>query len=108
MDLPQLEQWDTDPRLHDATVEKIVIFRRLIVTLFVLIAGMFLLMLWVLGSPDSHRENAAALSSAATWPDGSAKTSHDWWANAAVHIPTQVAQPPAPGSPPGQPQPQHG
>lgn len=103
MDLPQLEQWNANPALHQSTVEKITIFRRLIVTLFALIAATFILMLWVLGSPDSYQENAATLGPAAAWPDGSAKTSNDWWANAAGHPPRQVAQPPS--STPAQPQP---
>lgn len=103
MDLPQLERWNTEPQLRASTLEKITIFRRLVVTLFALIAATFILMLWVLGSPDSHQENAAAPGVFATWPDGSPKTSHDWWANAAAHPPSQVAQPPAPAQAPASP-----
>lgn len=105
MDVPlKTEQWNTAPEVREAAAERITLFHRLIVTLFALIAMNILLMLWVLGAPDSHQENAAAAGPAATWPDGSAKTSHDWWANAATaHPRKQVAQPPA--ATPAQPQP---
>ena len=95
MDLPQLQQWSTDPQLKASALEKATLLKRLVAALFVLIAATFVLMMWVLGSPDSYQENAAAAGPAATWPDGSAKTPHDWWAKANGKPGGQVAQPPA-------------
>jgi hypothetical protein len=105
MDRLQLEQWNTDPRLREAMTERVTILHRLVAMLAALIAATAILMLWVLGSPDSHQENGAVAS--VTWPDGSPKTSHDWWANAGGHPPGQVAQPPAPASAPSPPPPPH-
>ena len=106
MDLSQLPQWKADPALKDSMLEKATILRRLVGTLAVLIAGTFLLMLWVLGSPDSHQEHVAATGPSSTWPDGSAKTPQDWWAKAkgGSHSSShQVAQPPATAPAQGQP-----
>lgn len=97
-----------EPLPQDWMREKSTIFRRMVGTLLVLIAATFVLMMWVLGSPDSYQEHQAAAGPAATWPDGSAKTGQDWWAKAAGGQPGhQVAEPPAVPSP-AQPQPDRG
>jgi len=103
MDLPQLQDWTAaDPQLRQSTHERVRIFKWLVGSLFTLIAATFVLMLWVLGSPDSYQEHAAVEGPSSTWPDGSAKTGQDWWAKAGGKPPAQVAQPPA--SAPQQPQ----
>jgi hypothetical protein len=93
------------PWMQEWMSEKVTIFRRLVGTLLGLIAAMFILMMWVLGSPDSYQEHQAAAGPSATWPDGSAKTGQDWWANAGGRPAGQVAQPPAS---PAQPEPNRG
>jgi len=93
MDLPQLQDWaSTEPQLKQATLERIKIFKWLVGSLLTLIAATFVLMLWVLDYGDSYQEHMATQGPASTWPDGSARTAHDWWAKAGG----QVAQPPAP------------
>ena len=102
MDLPQLEDWaDSKPQLKQSTLEKVRIFRWLVGSLFTLIAATFVLMLWVLGEPDSYQEHAAVEGPSSTWPDGSAKTAQDSSWDKGGH---QVAQPPA-AAPAQQPQP---
>jgi hypothetical protein len=93
MDLPQLEDWaDSKPQLKQSTLEKVRIFRWLVGSLFTLIAATFVLMLWVLGEPNSYQQHAAAAGPSSTWPDGSARTPEDSSWDKAGH---QVAQPPA-------------
>lgn len=107
MDLSQLQEWRADPQLKQSTLEKAAIFRRMVITLFALIAGTFALMLWVLSYGDSYQEHQAAAGPSSTWPDGSAKTGQDWWATAHGHSTRQVAQPPSAPSP-TQPSPNRG
>jgi hypothetical protein len=103
MDLKETEEWAaTVPPLKQATVERVKIFRWLVGSMLTLIAATFVLMLWVLDYGDSYQEHMAVSGPASTWPDGSAKTGHEWWAKAGGKPPTQVAQPPAPSQ---QPQP---
>lgn len=103
MDLSQLQKWHVDPQLKESTLEKATIFRRMVVTLLALIAGTFALMLWVLSYPNTYEEHQAVIGPSATWPDGSAKTGQDWWANAPGHSSGQVAQPPTSPSQPQSP-----
>src|SRR5579863_8439866 len=103
MDLPQAEDWaSAEPQMKQAAVERVKIFRWLVGSLFALIAATFVLMLWVIGSPDSYHQHVAEFGPAAKWPDGSAKTAQDWWAKPGGKPPAQVAQPPAaaPQTPP--------
>ena len=97
--------------VRELVSERHLIFKRLIVSLLALIAATFALMLWVLGSPDSHHQQEVAQASAEVWPDGSPKTAKDWWASNAPQPARQVAQPPAapapPGSEPQNPPPSH-
>ena len=72
-------------------------FHRLVVGLLLLIAATFALVVWVVGSPDAYHEHLAAHPPGGTWPDGSAKTANDWWAN------SSVAQKPSPGGGSAQP-----
>ena len=105
MDLPETEKRAaTVPSLKQATIEKVRIFRWLVGSLFGLIAATFILMMWVIGSPDSHQQHLEEFGPAAQWPDGSAKTAQDWWAKPGAKPPIQVAQPPAatPAKPPSQ------
>ena len=65
--------------------------------MFGLIAATFVLMMWVIGSPDSYRQHIEQFASTTgKWPDGSDKTAQDWWAKPGSKPPTQVAQPPTP------------
>ena len=74
--------------------ERTMIFRRLTWSLLALIAATFVLMLWVLSSPDSYQEHVAEQPPVAAWPDGSAKTAADA---------RLLAQQPTPAQPPSQP-----
>lgn len=97
MDVRQLEE---GPQLKYSMLESAKIFKWLVRSLFALIAATFLLMLWVLGSPDAYHEHGETSGPSAKWPDGSAKTAQDSsWAKAG----SQLAQPPA--APPPQQQP---
>jgi hypothetical protein len=86
---------------HDVLATRQLGLRRLVWALLGLIAATFIFMGWVLGQLNSHDENQAARGPSAVWPDGSAKTSNDWWAKAGGQPPAQVAQPPAGANPPG-------
>ena len=97
MDLKETEdRAATVPLPKEVTVERVKIFRWLVGSLFTLIAATFILMLWVIGSPDAYHEHAEVYGPSAKWPDGSAKTGQEWWAKAGGKPPAQVAQPPAP------------
>ena len=80
---------------RDLLPERVAIFRKLVIGLFALIAVTFALVVWVVGSPDAYHEHVASKPPSSTWPDGSAKTNNDWWANASL------AQQPAPAAPSG-------
>ncbi len=54
--------------------ERRVIFKRLVWAVSGLIAVVFVLMIWVVGEPDTYHEHLAQQPPAAVWPDGSAKT----------------------------------
>lgn len=87
--------------LQELFPERISLFHKLTWSLLSLIAVTFVLMLWVLGSPDPYHEHMAQQPPSETWPDGSPKTANDWWAN-----PTLAQQPaaqPAPQQTPPQP-----
>jgi hypothetical protein len=54
--------------------EKRVIFRRAVWAVAGLIAAVFVLMLWVVGEPDTYHEHLTQQPPAAVSPDGSAKS----------------------------------
>ena len=84
---------DNDPIVErELLPERAAIFHKLVVGLLALIAITFALMVWVVGSPDAYHTHVASQGPSSTWPDGSPKTSNDWWANASL------AQQPAPAS----------
>ncbi|HEX9465051.1 MAG TPA: hypothetical protein VGB82_20820 [Alphaproteobacteria bacterium] len=87
--------------LEELFPERVSLFRKLTWSLLSLIAFTFILMLWVLGSPDPYHEHLAEQPPSATWPDGSPKTANDWWANPALA--QQPAPQPAAQQPPAPP-----
>ena len=67
------------------------LFRRLVWGLFPFLAALAVWTTWVVSEPSAYREEAShGLHAGATWPDGSPRTDHDWWAHG--------GQPPAPSA----------
>jgi len=76
---------DNDPIVErELLPERAAMFRKLVIGLLSLIAVTFALVVWVVGSPDAYHEHAAAQPPSSTWPDGSPKTSNDWWGSASL------------------------
>jgi hypothetical protein len=81
-------------------MERKQLFKRLVWGLSALMLALFVFVTYMITRPDAyeyHLEHAGP-SAATTWPDGSARTSNDWWAKpgASVQIPPSNAPPDAP------------
>ena len=91
----------TDREWKEVLGERKRQFRHLLWVLASVIVFLFVFVPYWSSQPDSydaHREQAQA-KPAATWPDGSPKTDHDWWADpktAAQHLAAEAKAAPSP------------
>jgi hypothetical protein len=62
-------------------MESATLFKRLVWGLAIALASVSLLATFMITRPSDYVEHAKAEQHAAvsTWPDGSPRTSHDWW-----------------------------
>jgi hypothetical protein len=71
------------------------LFKRLVWGLGISVMAVFVFVTFMISRPDAYEEHIAQPVSVGTWPDGSPRTAHDWWAHPGASLDAQTKTAPA-------------